>query len=187
MFNQTMGYQHDGKPLLVVVYHSGGDDRGAVHRSELLPLVWHDPHRGRGGIRPFPSLHDRYHRSFCRNLDDTSHTHYDAYGTGLQWVGQITHFVGLFGLMTAKNTVVNLIILTTFLSFLFYRRSGKTPTVSWRKVGNIIIAAIFGLAVAGIVIIGIAGFTVPSDYRVNVLTPVQVMIALAVIDPGNSD
>ena len=89
--------------------------------------------------------------------------------------------VGLFGLMTAKNTVVNLIILTTFLSFLFYRRSGKTPTVGWSKVGNIIIAAIFGLAVAGIVIIGIAGFTVPSDYRVNVLTPIQVMLALAVM------
>ena len=89
--------------------------------------------------------------------------------------------VGLFGLMTAKNTVVNIIILTTFLSFLFYRRSGKTPTVGWSKVGNIIIAAIFALAVAVIVYIGIAGFTVESDFRVNVLTPIQVLIALAVM------
>ena len=89
--------------------------------------------------------------------------------------------VGFFGLMTAKNTVVNLIILTTFLSFLFYRRSGKTPTVAWRKMGNIVIAVIFGLAVAGIVTIGIVGFKVESDFRVNVLTPIQVMIALAVM------
>ncbi len=89
--------------------------------------------------------------------------------------------IGFFGLMSAKNTVVNLIILTTFLSFLFYRRSGKTPTVSWSKAGNIIIAAIFGLAVAAIVIIGIAGFKVVSDFRINVLTPVQVIIALAVM------
>ena len=89
--------------------------------------------------------------------------------------------IGFFGLMTAKNTVVNLIILTTFLSFLFYRRSGKTPAVGWRKAGNIIIAAVFGLAVAGIIIIGIAGFKVESDFRVNILTPVQVLIALAVM------
>ena len=89
--------------------------------------------------------------------------------------------VGFFGLMTAKNTVVNIIILTTFLSFLFYRRSGKTPTASWSRAGNFIIAAIFGLAVAVIVAIGIAGFKVPSDLRVNILTPVQVLIALAVM------
>ena len=49
--------------------------------------------------------------------------------------------LGLFGLMTAKNTAVNIIILTTFLSFLFYRRSGKTPTASWKKIGNIGISA----------------------------------------------
>ena len=95
--------------------------------------------------------------------------------------GQNHPLVGLFGLMTAKNTVVNLIILTTFLSFLFYRRSGKTPSVSWRKAGNIVIAAIFGLAVAAIVTIGIVGFKVSTDFRVNVLTPIQVLVALAVM------
>jgi hypothetical protein len=95
--------------------------------------------------------------------------------------GQNHPLVGFFGLMTAKNTVVNLIILTTFLSFLFYRRSGKTPTVGWRKAGNIVIAAIFGLAVAAIVTIGLVGFKVNTDFRVNVLTPIQVMVALAVM------
>ena len=89
--------------------------------------------------------------------------------------------IGYFGLMTAKNTVVNLIILTTFLSFLFYRRSGKTPAVGWRKMGNLIIAVIFGLAVASIVTIGIVGFKVETDFRVNVLTPIQVLIALTVM------
>ena len=89
--------------------------------------------------------------------------------------------VGFFGLMTAKNTVVNIIILTTFLSFLFYRRSGKAPTVGWRKIGNASIAVIFGVAVAAIITIGLAGFKVESDFRVNVLTPVQVLIALAVM------
>ena len=89
--------------------------------------------------------------------------------------------LGLFGLMTAKNTVVNIIILTTFLSFLFYRRSGKTPTVGWRKIGNIAITSICVFAVVAIVVIGIVGFSVPTDFRVNVLTPYQVLIALALM------
>ena len=102
--------------------------------------------------------------------------------TEIAAMGGTNHpLVGFFGLMTAKNTVVNLIILTTFLSFLFYRRSGKTPTVGWRKAGNIVIAAIFGLAVAAIVTIGLVGFKVNTDFRVNVLTPIQVMVALAVM------
>lgn len=89
--------------------------------------------------------------------------------------------IGLFGLMTAKNTAVNIIILTTFLSFLFYRRSGKSPTVSWKGIGNIIISVIFFLGVISIVVIGIVGFTVDTDIRVDILTPWQVVIALTVM------
>ena len=33
--------------------------------------------------------------------------------------------LGVFGVMSAKNTVVNLVILTTFLSFVLYRRANK--------------------------------------------------------------
>ena len=90
-------------------------------------------------------------------------------------------FLGFFGLMTAKNTVVNIVILTTFLSFLFYRRSGKTPTVSWKSFGNTIISMIFFLGIVSIVVIGIVGFSVKTEVRVNVLTPWQVLIALAVM------
>ena len=60
----------------MVIHHSGGDDWGAVHRSELLSLVWYDPHRGRGDIRPFSPLHDCYHCYICRGLDDTAHIDY---------------------------------------------------------------------------------------------------------------
>ncbi len=89
--------------------------------------------------------------------------------------------LGWFGLMTAKNTVVNIVILTTFLSFLFYRRSGKHPTANWKNLGNIVISSIFFLGVVVIVVIGIVGFAVESDVRVNVLTPWQVLVALAVM------
>ena len=36
-------------------------------------------------------------------------------------------FLGVLGVMSAKNTAVNLMILTTFLSFLLYRRANKQP------------------------------------------------------------
>ena len=102
--------------------------------------------------------------------------------TELSAMGGANHpHLGFLGLMTAKNTAVNIIILTTFLSFLFYRRSGKTPTASWKGLGNIVISVIFFLGVVSIVVIGIVGFAVPTDTRVNVLTPWQVMIALAVM------
>ena len=57
--------------------------------------------------------------------------------TELAAMGGPNHpLVGLFGLMTAKNTVVNLIILTTFLSFLFYRRSGKNTDSELAQSGQ---------------------------------------------------
>ena len=38
--------------------------------------------------------------------------------------------VGNYGVMSAKNTAVNILILTTFMSFLLYRRTGKIATVA---------------------------------------------------------
>ena len=43
--------------------------------------------------------------------------------------------LGVFGVMSAKNTVVNLVILTTFLSFVFYRRANK-ERVGLRPAGG---------------------------------------------------
>jgi hypothetical protein len=43
-------------------------------------------------------------------------------------MGGSTHPVlGFLGVMSAKNTAVNILILTTFMSFLLYRRTGKRP------------------------------------------------------------
>jgi hypothetical protein len=39
--------------------------------------------------------------------------------------GAFHPLLGILGVMSAKNTAVNIMILTTFLSFLFYRRAGK--------------------------------------------------------------
>lgn len=44
-------------------------------------------------------------------------------------IGQFHPLLGVLGVMSAKNTAVNIMILTTFISFLLYRRAGK-------QVGN---------------------------------------------------
>src|SRR5262249_62221744 len=65
--------------------------------------------------------------------------------------------LGFFGVMSAKNTVVNLMILTTFLSFVLYRRANKIPTKSWVKTGMAIQWAAFAAAAAVVVFYGVAG------------------------------
>ncbi len=50
--------------------------------------------------------------------------------------GPYHKYLGPLGIMPAKNTAVNYMIILTALSFLIYRRANKIPTVSWVKIGN---------------------------------------------------
>ncbi len=90
--------------------------------------------------------------------------------------------LSLFGVMSAKNTAVNLIILATFLSFLLYRRGNKVPTVSWAPVGTAIQALSFGIAAAVVIVIGVGGYIpgwwMESTKRVA-MSPYQVVAVLA--------
>jgi cytochrome bd ubiquinol oxidase subunit I len=54
--------------------------------------------------------------------------------------------LGYLGVMSAKNTAVNILILTTFMSFLLYRRTGKIATVRWARIGHAVQLAIFAAA-----------------------------------------
>ncbi len=59
-----------------------------------------------------------------------------------------------FGLMPAKNAVIQLIILTTYVGFLMYRRSNKASSVSLRGAGRggvvaVVLAAVFALGFLG--------------------------------------
>ncbi len=54
--------------------------------------------------------------------------------------------LGVLGVMSAKNTAVNLMILTTFLSFLFYMRASKTQTpINWGRKGTLPLVLLFSL------------------------------------------
>ena len=91
------------------------------------------------------------------------------------------------GVMSAKNTAVNILILTTFLSFLLYRRSGKTPTVSWAKAGNRAQLAIFLVAASIVIFLGIFGYFVEARVRIGfsipqVLSVLAAMVSVTVID-----
>ena len=89
--------------------------------------------------------------------------------------------LGVFGVMSAKMTVVNIMILVTFISFLMYWRAGKEPTVKWAKVANIFQVILITLAVLGVIALGIWGYFVPAIVRINRFSTSQVLIVLFVL------
>jgi hypothetical protein len=75
--------------------------------------------------------------------------------------------LGFLGVMSAKNTAVNLMILTTFLSFVLYRRANKIPNKSWVKTGMAVQWAVFALAAAIVTFYGVYGYFVESLVRIG--------------------
>lgn len=51
------------------------------------------------------------------------------------------------GVMSAKNTAVNILILSTFISFLLYRRGNKEPSLEGAKTSSATLGIIVGLSV----------------------------------------
>jgi len=93
--------------------------------------------------------------------------------------------VGHFGVMSAKNTAVNLMITTTILCFLLYQRSNKKINVSWATQGNAWITAIFILAALNIVFLGVYGYALPANQRVGLSVP-QVTSTLTTLFAGTA-
>src|SRR6266566_5213116 len=75
--------------------------------------------------------------------------------------------LGALGVMSAKNTAVNLMILSTFLSFLLYRRANIRQVVPWAKTGTGIQAAMFVIAAAIVLFFGIRGYFVEAIVRIG--------------------
>jgi cytochrome bd-type quinol oxidase subunit 1 len=89
-------------------------------------------------------------------------------------------FLGVLGVMSAKNTAVNLMILTTFLSFLLYRRANRRPVVSWARTGTILQAGLFVIAAAVVLFYGVYGYFVSAIVRIG-FSVYQVLAVLATI------
>ncbi|PYM38584.1 MAG: hypothetical protein DME12_20655 [Candidatus Rokuibacteriota bacterium] len=76
-------------------------------------------------------------------------------------------FLGFFGVMSAKNTAVNLMILTTFLSYVLYRRANRLSIRPWVVTGMAIQWAAFFVAAAIVVFYGVYGYFVESIVRIG--------------------
>ncbi|MEW6324650.1 MAG: cytochrome ubiquinol oxidase subunit I [Nitrospirota bacterium] len=82
--------------------------------------------------------------------------------------------LSVFGVMSAKMTVSNLMILVTFASFLMYWRANKIETVSWAKGARTAPFVLIGLAAAYVIWAGVYGYFVPAIVRIYVLSVSQV-------------
>ncbi len=89
--------------------------------------------------------------------------------------------LGVFGVMSAKMTVVNIMILATFISFLIYWRANQVETVRWAKAARIAQYFIFASAITIVIWAGIYGYFVPAIVRINQLSVLQVLTVLFVL------
>jgi cytochrome bd-type quinol oxidase subunit 1 len=101
--------------------------------------------------------------------------------------GSAHPILGYLGVMSAKNTAVNTLILTTFMSFLLYRRTGKIPTVPWAKAGNSVQLFLFAAAECIVISLGVYGYFVEASVRIGlsvpqVLSVLTAMVSITVID-----
>lgn len=110
-----------------------------------------------------------------------------ASGAEMAAMGGSHHpFLGLFGVMAAKNTAVNLMILTTFFSFMLYRRGNRVPAVTWAGVGKAVQALVIAAATGVVLGYGVYSYFVPSNVRIGfsvyqvsaVLTAMAVFVAI---------
>ena len=88
--------------------------------------------------------------------------------------------LGFLGVMSAKNTAVNLMILTTFLSFVLYRRANRISNQPWVKTGMAVQWAVFALAAIIVTFYGVYGYFVESLVRIG-FSVYQVGAVLAAI------
>ncbi len=99
----------------------------------------------------------------------------------LQIVGGTNHkWLGPLGIMPAKNTAVNMMLVFTFMSFQMFYRSSRIPTVAWERAGNMVIIALYVVGCLNIVGAGIYGYITPTVYKVGASVP-QVVSTLTII------
>ena len=102
-------------------------------------------------------------------------------GSEVKAMGGSSHpVVGNYGVMSAKNGAVNILILVTTLSFIYYRRANRTMVVSWVKKGNFLIGALFLVGALNIICLSVYGFYLPAKLRVGLSSP-QAMTTFTVL------
>jgi cytochrome bd-type quinol oxidase subunit 1 len=146
--------------------------------------LWQSTGRIRGG--------ERYQRAFkmlvlgltaCLFVWLTPHT-LAMSSSELKAMGGAQHpVIGNYGVMSAKNGAINVMICLTTLSYILYRRANRTMVVPWVRAGNIGLAMLFGVGMLNIVWLAIYGFYLPASVRVGLSSP-QAITTLTVLVVG---
>ncbi len=97
--------------------------------------------------------------------------------------GSAHPMLGFLGVMSAKNTAVNILILTTFMSFLLYRRTGKRATHPMKGLLSAMQFGTFALSASIVIFYGIYGYFVEAAVRIRFSIPqvLSVLVAMVVI------
>jgi hypothetical protein len=91
--------------------------------------------------------------------------------------------IGNYGVMSAKNGAINVMICLTALSYVFYRRANRMMTISWLRQGNIVMGVVFIVGILHIVWLSVYGFYLPAGVRVGLSSP-QAFTTLTVLLVG---
>jgi cytochrome bd-type quinol oxidase subunit 1 len=89
--------------------------------------------------------------------------------------------LGYLGVMSAKNTAVNILILSTYMSFLLFRRTGKRSIHPMRGLLNTAQFAIFALSASVVIFFGIYGYFVEAAVRIRFAIPQVGSVLLAMV------
>jgi len=104
----------------------------------------------------------------------------------LAQIGDAHHPVlGFFGVMAAKNTAVNILLVSTFCSFQIFSRANKEAVGDgfWQKNGTAVQIGLYIAAVANIISLGIYSYYLPAGTRIGLSVP-QVCTTLTLLVVG---
>jgi hypothetical protein len=104
--------------------------------------------------------------------------------TEVKAIGGAQHpVVGNYGVMSAKNGAINVMICLTALGYMLYRRANRRITVSWARTGNAMIAVLFSMGLINILWLAVYGFYLPARVRVGLSSP-QAFSTMTVVIGG---
>lgn len=127
-------------------------------------------------IRTFGKSYQGFRRyvflvlALCAAVYITPHTRVMTPKELLAVGGQQHPVLGNYGVEAAKQTAVNMMILTTIGSWYLWRRAGVVVTRNQAMWAGPITAGVFLAAAINLLLSGIYGYYVPANVRVGVLT-----------------
>ncbi len=104
--------------------------------------------------------------------------------TEVKAVGGAQHpVIGNYGVMSAKNGAINIMMCLTAISYILFRRVNRTITVSWKKAGNYILMSMFAIGILNIGWLAVYGFYLPANVRVGLSFP-QALTTFTILVGG---